>query len=53
MPGEIAGTAPRPLFGAAQAAGGHPHLVSVLQKGRENANIHASLKVIWGPAKWN
>jgi hypothetical protein len=36
-----------PAFGLRELAGSHPHLASVLQEGRESANIDAGLGFIW------
>jgi hypothetical protein len=47
MPGKIAGSDPRPSVRVTRGAGSGQHLASVLQKGRENANIDAGLGFIW------
>jgi hypothetical protein len=48
MPGKMARSDPRPAFRVTtRIAGSGPHLASVLQKGRENANIRAGLGFIW------
>ena len=48
MPGKMARSAPRPPFGLPEVLGSRPHLASVLQEGRKNANIHARSGVIRG-----
>src|SRR6266487_2691817 len=47
MPGKMARSDPRPSVGATRGAGSGQHLASVLQEGRENANIDAGLGFIW------
>jgi hypothetical protein len=47
MPGEMAGSDPRPSVRITRGAGSGQHLASVLQEGRENANIDAGLGFIW------
>ena len=47
MPGKMAGSDPRPSVRITQGAGSGQHLASVLQEGRENANIDAGLGFIW------
>ena len=47
MPGKMAGSDPRPSVRVTRGAGSGQHLVSVLQEGRENANIDAGLGFIW------
>jgi hypothetical protein len=39
MPGKMARSAPRPSVRVTRGAGSGQHLASVLQEGRENANI--------------
>ena len=48
MPGKMARSAPRPSFGLPELLVAVQHLASVLQEGRENANIYASSGVIRG-----
>jgi len=48
MPGKMAGSDPRPSVRVTRGAGSGQHLASVLQEGRENANIDAGLGFIWG-----
>ena len=45
MPGEMARSDPRPSARVTRGAGSGRHLASVLQEGRENANIDAGLQV--------
>ena len=47
MPGEMARSDPRPSARVTRGAGSGQHLASVLQEGRENANIDAGLGFIW------
>ena len=47
MPGKIAGSEPRPSVRVTRGAGSGQHLTSVLQEGRENANIDAGFGFIW------
>jgi len=47
MPGKLAGSDPRPSVRVIRGAGSIQHLASVLQEGRENANIDAGLGFIW------
>ena len=47
MPGKMARSAPRPGVRVTRGAGSGQHLASVLQEGRENANIDAGLGFIW------
>jgi hypothetical protein len=47
MPGKMAGSEPQPSVRLIRGAGSGQHLASVLQEGRENANIDASLGFIW------
>src|SRR5262249_6143167 len=47
MPGKIAGSDPRPSVRVTRGAGSGQHLASVLQEGRENANMDAGLGSIW------
>jgi C4-dicarboxylate-specific signal transduction histidine kinase len=47
MPGKMARSDPRPSVRVTRGAGNGQHLASVLQKGRENANIDAGLGFIW------
>jgi len=47
MPGKMAGSDPRPSVRITRGAGSGQHLASVLQEGRENANIDAGLGFIW------
>ena len=44
MPGEMARSDPRPSVWLTRGAGSGQHLASVLQEGRENANIDATEK---------
>jgi hypothetical protein len=48
MPGKMARSDPRPSVGVTRGAGSGQYLASVLQEGRENANIDAGLGFIWG-----
>jgi hypothetical protein len=48
MPGKMARSDPRPSVRVTRGAGSGPHLASVLQEGRENANTDAGLGFIWG-----
>jgi hypothetical protein len=47
MPGKMARSDPRPGVRVTRGAGSGQHLASVLQEGRENANIDAGLGFIW------
>jgi hypothetical protein len=47
MPGKMARSDPRPSVRVTRGAGSGQHLASVLQEGRENANIDAGLRFIW------
>jgi len=47
MPGKMAGSESRPSVRVTRGAGSGQHLASVLQEGRENANIDAGLGFIW------
>ena len=47
MPGKMARSDPRPSVRITRGAGSGQHLASVLQEGRENANIDAGLGFIW------
>ena len=47
MPGKMARSDPRPGVRVTRGAGSSQHLASVLQEGRENANIDAGLGFIW------
>ena len=47
MPGKLARSDPRPNVRITCGAGSGQHLASVLQEGRENANIDAGLGFIW------
>jgi len=47
MRGKIARSDPRPSVRVTRGAGSGRHLASVLQEGRENANIDAGLGFIW------
>jgi len=47
MPGKMAISDPRPSVRVTRGAGSGQHLASVLQEGRENANIDAGLGFIW------
>src|SRR5262249_42615901 len=52
MPGKMARSDPRPSVGVTRGAGSGQHLASVLQEGRENANIDA----VWdssGESRYN
>src|SRR5262249_30746744 len=44
---KMAGSEPRPSVRVTRGAGSGQHLASVLQEGRENANIDAGLGFIW------
>jgi hypothetical protein len=46
MPGKMPRSDPRPSVRVTRGAGSGQHLASVLQEGRENANIHACLGFI-------
>src|SRR5262249_4931009 len=46
-PGKMARSDPRPSVRVTRGAGSGQHLASVLQEGRENANIDAGLGFIW------
>ena len=46
MPGKMARSDPRPSVRVTRGAGSGQHLASVLQEGRENANIDAGLGFI-------
>jgi hypothetical protein len=48
MPGKMARSDPRPSVRVTRGAGSGQHLASLLQEGRENANIDAGLGYIWG-----
>jgi hypothetical protein len=48
MPGKMPRSNPRPSVRVIRGAGSGQHLASVLQEGRENANIDAGLGFIWG-----
>jgi len=48
MPGKMARSDPRPSVRVTRGAGSDQHLASLLQEGRENANIDAGLGFIWG-----
>src|SRR5262249_19823694 len=58
MPRKMARSDPRPSVRVTRGAGSGQHLASVLQEGRENANIDAGLGFIWRisvegpPAPW-
>ena len=45
MPGKMARSDPRPSVRVTRSAGSGQHLASVLQEGRENANIDAALGI--------
>src|SRR5215472_10664829 len=47
MPGKMARSDPRPSVRVTRGAGDGQHLASVLQEGRENANIDAGSGFIW------
>jgi hypothetical protein len=47
MPGKMARSDPRPSVRVTRGAGSGQHLASVLQEGRETANIDAGLGFIW------
>ena len=47
MPGKMARSEPRPGVRVIRGAGSSQHLASVLQEGRENANVDAGLGFIW------
>src|SRR5215813_8675806 len=47
MPRKMARSDPRPSVRVTRGAGSGQHLASVLQEGRENANIDAGLGFIW------
>jgi hypothetical protein len=47
MPGKMARSDPRPGVRVTRGAGSGQHLASILQEGRENANIDAGLGFIW------
>jgi hypothetical protein len=47
MSGKMARSDPRPGVRVSRGAGSGQHLASVLQEGRENANIDAGLGFIW------
>jgi hypothetical protein len=47
MPGKMARSDPRPSVRITRATGSGQHLASVLQEGRESANIDAGLGFIW------
>ena len=47
MPGKMARSDPRPSVRITRGAGSGQHLASVLQEGRESANIDADLGFIW------
>src|SRR5262245_53698322 len=47
MPGKMARSDPRPSVRVTRGVGSGQHLASVLQEGRENANIGAGLGFIW------
>jgi hypothetical protein len=47
MPGKMARSDPRPSVRVTRGAGSGQHVASVLQEGRENANIDAGLGFIW------
>ena len=48
MPGKMARSDPRPSVRVTRGAGSGQHLASLLQEGRENANIDTGLGFIWG-----
>jgi len=47
MPGKMARSDPRPSVRVTRGAGSGQRLASVLQEGREDANIDAGLGFIW------
>jgi len=47
MPGKMTRLDPRPSVRVTRGAGSGQHLASVLQEGRENANIDVGLGSIW------
>src|SRR5215510_13182038 len=47
MPGKMARSDPRPSVRVTRGVGSGQHFASVLQEGRENANIDAGLGFIW------
>jgi hypothetical protein len=47
VPGKMARSDPRPSVRVTRGAADSQHLASVLQEGRENANIDAGLGFIW------
>jgi hypothetical protein len=47
MPWKMARSDPRPSVRVTRGVGSGQHLASVLQEGRENANIDAGLGFIW------
>jgi hypothetical protein len=47
MPGKMARSDPRPRVWVTRGVGSGQHLASVLQEGRENANIDARSGFIW------
>jgi len=47
MPGKMPRSDPRPSVRVTRGAGSGQHLASVLQEGRENANVDAGLGFIW------
>ena len=47
MPGKMARSDPRPSVRVTRGARSGQHLASVLQEGRENANIDVGLGFIW------
>ena len=47
MAGKMTRSDPRPSVRVTRGAGSGQHLASVLQEGRENANIDAGLGFIW------
>ena len=47
MPGKMAGSEPRLSIRITRGAGSGQHLPSVLQEGRESANVAADLGFIW------
>src|SRR5215469_14502022 len=47
MPGKMARSDPRPSVRVTRGAGSGQHLATLLQEGRENANIDAGLGFIW------
>jgi hypothetical protein len=52
MQGKMARSDPRPSVPITRGAGSGQHLASVLQEGRENANIDAGLGFIWRISVW-